>query len=79
LIAVVAASFYRDRGGMGYFRNVKQGWKTCYLQTEDIDKCNEVAGFPIYSGASQQRAHLREKLEYLKKTRQNLYLDEQAP
>jgi len=81
LMAVVAASFFRDRGGMGFSRDVKQRWKTCYLQTEDVERCDKVAGFPIYSNSLQQmqRTHLREKLEYLKKTRQNLYLDRQAP
>lgn len=81
LMAVVAASFYLDRGGMGFSKNVKQGWKTCYLQTENIEQCNKVVGFPIYSNSLQQtqRTHLREKLEYLKKTKQNLYLDKQAP
>jgi hypothetical protein len=80
-IAVVAASFYHDQGGMAFSKIIKQGWKTCYLQNEDIDKCNEVAGFPIYSFSPQQTelSHLREKLEYLKKTRLNLYLDQQAP
>jgi len=78
LIAVVAGSFYLDRGGMGFSKNVKQGWKTCYLQTEDIEQCDKVAGFPIYSNSLQQ-THLREKLEYLKKTRQNLYLDQKVP
>jgi hypothetical protein len=81
LAAVVAASFYRDRGMMEVTRNIKQGWKTCYLQTEDINKCDKLAGFPIYSPSSRQiqQSHLQEKLEYLKKTRQNLYLDQQAP
>jgi len=76
LIAVVAASLYRDRGGMGFAWNVKQHWKTCYLQTEDIEGCNKVADFPIYP--NPQRNHLKEKLEYLKRTRQNLYLDQKV-
>jgi hypothetical protein len=76
LIAVVAASLYRDPGGMGFAWNVKQHWKACYLQTEDIEECNRVAGFPIYP--NPQQTHLRQKLEYLKTTRQNLYLDEGA-
>jgi hypothetical protein len=76
LVAVVAASLYRDPGGMGFAWNVKQHWKTCYLQTEDIEECNRVAGFPIYP--NPQQTHLRQKLEYLKATRQNLYLDQKA-
>lgn len=77
LMAVVAASLYRDRGGMGFIKNVKQSWKTCYLQTENIQECDRVAGLPNYTNA--QATHLHEKLEYLKKTRQNLYLDQQRP
>jgi hypothetical protein len=77
LAAVVAASFYRDRGMMGITKNIKQSWKTCYLQSEDINKCDQLAGLPIYSASPRQiqRSHLREKLEYLKKNRLNLYLD----
>ena len=77
LAAVVAASFYRDRGMMGVIKNIKQGWKTCYLQSEDIDKCDKVVGFPIYSPSSRQtqQSHLQRKLEYLKRTRQNFYSD----
>ena len=78
LIAVVAGSLYPDRGGMGFSKNVKQGWKTCYLQTEDIEQCDKIAGFPIHSNSLPQ-THLREKLEYLKKTKQNLYSDQQVP
>jgi hypothetical protein len=81
LVAVVAASFYLDRGGMGFSKNVKEHWKACYLQTEDIEQCNNLAGFPIYTNSPRQtqQTHLREKLEFLKKTRQNLYLDRKAP
>lgn len=81
LVAVVAASFYLDRGGMGFSKDVKEHWKACYLQTEDINKCDKLAGFPIYSPSSRQiqLSHLQNKLEYLKKTHQNLYLDRQAP
>lgn len=75
---VVAASFYQDRFMMGFTKHVKQTWKTCYLRTENINECDKEAGAPIYSSSPEQiqRSHLREKLEYLKKTRQNLYLDQ---
>jgi hypothetical protein len=46
LVATVAASLHRDRAGMGAAFNVKEHWKACYLQTEDIDKCNALAGPP---------------------------------
>jgi hypothetical protein len=73
----MAASFHLDRAGMGFSRRVKQHWKTCYLQTENIEECDKATGFPIYSTSAEQirKTHLQEKLEYLKKTRQNLYLD----
>jgi len=77
LVAVVLASLYRDRAGMEFAWNVKEHWKRCYLQTENIDLCDEVAGYPIYPGPG--RSELKEKLEYLKKTRQNLYLDQKLP
>ncbi|MGH9515345.1 MAG: hypothetical protein ACRD3P_06665 [Terriglobales bacterium] len=81
LIAVVAASLNTDRGGMVFSRDVKQRWKTCYLQTEDIQGCNKSVGFPIYTVSPEQTrlTHLQEKLEYLKATHQNLYLDQKTP
>ncbi len=78
VIMVVAASFYRDRIMMGFTKHVKQTWKTCYLRSENISECDKVAGFPIYSSSPEQilRSHLQDKLEYLKKTQQNLYLNQ---
>jgi hypothetical protein len=73
LIAVVSASLYVDRGGMIFAWSVKQHWKTCYLQTEDLEGCDN-AGLPMYPNA--QQGHLQQKLDFLKKTRQNLYLDQ---
>ena len=74
LMAIVAASSHVDRSGMAYFRDAKQRWKTCYLQTEDIKHCDKVAGFPIYTHPPE-RTHLQEKLQYLKTAGQNLYSD----
>ena len=74
LASVVAASLYVDRRGMNFAWYVKEHWKTCYLQTEDIDGCNRAAGFPIYP--NPEKNHLKEKLSYLKRTRRNLYLDQ---
>jgi hypothetical protein len=75
LAAVITASFATvDRGAMNYFRYVKQEWKACYIQTEDIIGCNRFVGFPIFSHAPA-RTRLQEKLQYLKHVRENLYLD----
>jgi hypothetical protein len=78
LIGVAAASLNVDRGGMAFSRYVKQRWKTCYLQTENIQECNKAVGFPIYTDSPEQTrlTHLQEKLEFLKRTHQNLYLDQ---
>jgi hypothetical protein len=74
LVPILVASGHGDWHGMDRFRNVKEKWKACYFQTEDINKCDEVAGFPILVH-EPARVHLQEKLQYLKATRQNLYAD----
>jgi hypothetical protein len=76
LVLIMAASLYVDRRGMNFAWYVREHWKTCYLRTENIDGCNRAAGFPIYP--NPEKNHLKEKLEYLKRTRQNLYLDQEA-
>jgi hypothetical protein len=83
VVCVVVASLHSDRVGMAHFRDGKQRWKACYLQTENIERCNETTGFLIYRlpggyarvDEKRQNLTLPEKLQYLKRTRQNLYLD----
>jgi hypothetical protein len=83
VVCVVVGCLHVDRTGMVHFRDGKQQWKTCYLQTEDIEQCNESTGFLIYRlpggyprvDEKRQNLTLQEKLQYLKKTRQNLYSD----
>lgn len=75
LIAVVVASFRTDRAEMEHIRSVKQTWKTCYVQTEDIQQCDKATNFPIHGPTPVEPGHLQEKLQYLKETRQNLYSD----
>jgi len=80
LISVLAASWRIDRVDIGHFPLIKQQWQRCYLQFEDIDQCNAEVGFSIYppvvvSLTPDARQHFREKLEYLKKNRLNLYAD----
>lgn len=72
-IAVIAASFYLDRTGMWTSRHIKEGWKRCYLQTQDIETCNKVTGFAIYP----QTENLEKKLDFLKNRQLNLFLDQQ--
>ncbi len=54
-----------------YFPQQKARWRSCYLQIENIEQCDQTVGFPIYP--SPAATHLKEKLQFLKKTRQNLY------
>lgn len=49
----------------------KTEWKSCYLQTYDIDSCNQITNFEIYPFKEQ----LPEKLEYLKTYHLNLFVD----
>jgi hypothetical protein len=75
LLAVVVASFRGDWQEMELFRGIKQTWKTCYLQTEDIERCDKTANYPIHGQTPARPGHLQEKLQYLKQTHINLYLD----
>jgi hypothetical protein len=73
-VPVLVASLHVDRRAMKDTRDAKLRWKACYVQIEDIKKCDQIAGFPVFFHAPE-RTHLQEKLQYLKRTRQNLYLD----
>jgi len=83
VVSVVAACLHSNRTGMAHFRDGKLRWKACYLQSENIEQCNETTGFLIYRlpggyprvDEKRQNLTLQEKLQFLKRTRQNLYLD----
>lgn len=60
------------RPGMAGFHDMKQGWKNCYLALGDIGKCNQYGR--VYPWEPES-THLREKLEFLKRTQQNLFAD----
>ncbi len=83
MVSVIVGCLHADRTGMTHFRDGKQRWKECYLHNEDVERCNEITGFLIYPppggrprvDEKRQNLTLQEKLQYLKKTRQNLYLD----
>jgi hypothetical protein len=55
------------------FNDVKLKWKSCYLAGGSISECNAYAEFQIEPEPEPQ---LREKLEYLKRHRLNLYAGE---
>ncbi len=52
--------------------NDKINWKTCYLQYEDVNRCDQLTQFHIYPVNNDD---LQNKLFYLKKHQLNLFLD----
>ena len=74
LASTLSAVAVADRSEVFLYSLGKQQWKECYLRTEDFAGCNDTVGFTIFSHAPE-RTRLREKLEFLKKARLNLYLD----
>lgn len=50
---------------------LKKSWKECYLQYEDIGKCNQLTGFQVYP--NPEATKLEWKLNYLKKNKLNLF------
>ena len=73
LAAIFLASSYADYSDMEYFHTIKFHWKRCYVMTEDPNLCNQAVGFPNYPNPEQ--TNMQRKLEFLKQTRQNLYID----
>jgi len=62
----------RSRTQMAYWHNTKEKWRDCYLAGGSIEECNKVSW--IYPGAPET-THLKEKLDFLRSTRQNLFAD----
>jgi hypothetical protein len=52
--------------------NLKESWRKCYFATGSVAQCNQYA--KVYPW-DPERTQLQEKLDYLKKTRQNLFAD----
>jgi len=56
-----------------WYTDGKRAWVRCYRQTEDIAYCDSATNFKIYPAA--ERTHLKEKLDYLKRNRLNLFAE----
>ncbi len=62
----------RSRKDMMYWHDIKATWKSCYLATGDLKECNKVSFvYPL----APESTRLQEKLDFLKRTRQNLFAD----
>jgi hypothetical protein len=66
------SSAERQRAIMTRIQNSKRAWKNCYLALNDLAECNRHARL---HPDDPERIHMQEKLDFLKRTRQNLFLD----
>lgn len=74
-LLLISASFITNRN-FNLICRVSEGkiaWKNAYFEFENISKADEIAKFKIYP--YPDRTKLKEKLNYLKKNKLNLYLD----
>jgi len=61
-----------DAEDMVGFHQLKADWRACYLSGRSAEDCDDEDG-AIYP--DPERTHLRQKLDYLRATRQNLFAD----
>jgi hypothetical protein len=62
-----------DERLMTIVSNAKRYWRQCYLETSDINQCYQSVTGLIYP--DPENTHMKTKLDFLKKTKQNLYAD----
>jgi hypothetical protein len=62
-----------DRFTMEYYRKLKIDWKACYLHYSEISVCDQQTGHWLYKDGLDET--IEGKLDYLRKTKQNLYSD----
>jgi len=77
LLALIVINTVRiprnDRFTMEYYRRLKTDWKACYLHYSDISVCDQQTGHWLYKDGLDET--IKGKLDYLQKTKQNLYSD----
>jgi hypothetical protein len=71
LIVLVIPGHLHMSGRAHWFADGKRAWAACYKQTEDIAFCDSSTSFPVYPDA--ERTRLKQKLDYLKQRRLNLF------
>jgi hypothetical protein len=64
---------WQDERIMQFISSAKRNWKSCYLQIEDVRRCNHAVGYGVYQAVTPE---FKDKLDFLKRTRQNLYAPE---
>ena len=61
---------WQDQAVIRFVSSAKLNWRACYIQIEDIRRCNHAIGYGVYPNTDRD---LKGKLEFLKQTRQNMY------
>jgi hypothetical protein len=80
LVLILAASvFYgslnltsKDQRSIETFSTQKESWKACYLEIQDVARCNDLTDFKIYP---EEDGRFTQRLNFLKENGLNLYLD----
>jgi hypothetical protein len=60
-------------GSPSWYANGKRAWVNCYQGTGDIGYCDSATGFKIHPDA--ERTRLKQKLDFLKRNKLNLFAD----
>jgi hypothetical protein len=75
ILVLLPSCAHRYHKEIEAFSALKQNWKQCYLVHEDIRFCDAEANFQLYP--CPECIHMKEKLEFLKRNRLNLYAGQQ--
>jgi hypothetical protein len=76
LIVLVIPGHVHIPDRVRWFADGKRAWSACYKQMEDIGFCDSFTSFPVYP--NPERTQLKQKLDYLKQRRLNLFADPTA-
>jgi hypothetical protein len=81
-IVLLVPGAVRKAHGVDQFADAKRAWAACYVRTEDIHYCEQVASQRLLAGTlpdhfqihpDPEGSGLRQKLDYLKQHRLNLF------
>ena len=75
ILLVLPSCVHRNHKEIEDLSALKQNWKQCYLAHEDIRFCDAKANFQLYP--CPECIQMKERLEFLKRNRLNLYADSQ--
>jgi hypothetical protein len=70
VLLLIPNTLHEGRGAKWY-ADAKRKWAACYIRTESIGYCNRLANFEIFPYPAQVK--LKQKLNYLKQYRLNLF------